>query len=241
MKQLVSGSFMQPLLARSFAFALARLSASLRWQYEGGDNLRAALASGRPLIVCIWHRNLLMLPPIWFHADFGGRLTQPLGFLISRSRDGGLASALADHYAVQVIRGSTAKAGRDKGGLDALSRIFDHLQLGGFLGITPDGPRGPVYSVPESLLLIAQKSGALLIPLAWGSRHFHAFRSWDRMVLPLPFSRAIAIWGRAFEAERRLDAQARQAWLAGFKAEMDRVQSACEHAFANDAARLKAR
>lgn len=230
LKERIRASFIQPFLAHAGAFALAQLSASLRWQYEGVDNLQAALASGRPIILCIWHRNLLMLPPIWFRADLGEARTRPLAFLISRSRDGGLASALARRYRVLVIRGSAAKNGRDKGGFDSLGVIFDHLQGDGILGITPDGPRGPIYSVPESLLLIAQKSGALLVPLAWASRRAYAFRSWDRITLPLPFSRAIAIWGRPFAAERRMDAPARQAWLASFKAEMDRAQQACERA-----------
>jgi lysophospholipid acyltransferase (LPLAT)-like uncharacterized protein len=79
--------------------------------------------------------------------------------------------------------------------------------------ITPDGPRGPVYELGPGIILLAQKSGAPVFPANLEYSRCWRLKSWDRFILPRPFSKIRVIFGpphhvaltssdEAFEAER---------------------------------------
>lgn len=140
-----------------------------------------------PAIAVFWHNRLLMLPWAFAHAKVPIRFSA----MISRSKDGSLIADTAAKFGVTALRGSSSKgaAGASRAALDALA-------AGGWVGITPDGPRGPVYTVKPGLAGLAQKSGVPVVPFrvtyGWKIRA----RSWDRFQVPLPFSRMEVVIGK---------------------------------------------
>ena len=90
----------------------------------------------------------------------------------------------------RTIRGSTKR-----GGVRAAVEAIRALKSGGSLAMTPDGPRGPSGEVQGGVMLMAQKSGAPLIPVGVSASPRWLAKSWDRFLIPLPFAKGMLIAG----------------------------------------------
>jgi lysophospholipid acyltransferase (LPLAT)-like uncharacterized protein len=110
--------------------------------------------------------------------------------MISQSRDGELISKIVNRLGWRSVRGSSSRGGRD-----ALREIKTLVHKGYKVGHIVDGPRGPLGIVKPGLLLIAQISGAPIIPTITSAERKWVFNSWDRFVIPKPFSRVIFRFG----------------------------------------------
>jgi lysophospholipid acyltransferase (LPLAT)-like uncharacterized protein len=89
-----------------------------------------------------------------------------------------------------VVRGSSSRQGAI-----AMLQLSDVLAGGRDVVITPDGPRGPVYVLGPGIVLLAQKSGAVVFPLNLEYSSCWRVKSWDRFILPRPFSKVRVILG----------------------------------------------
>jgi hypothetical protein len=138
------------------------------------------MASGgpRPLIIVFWHNRLLFTP-----AYFPKRCRQNAFALISASRDGEYAAAFARWFGVGTVRGSTSK-----GGMAGLLGLRNKLEEGHVVIVTVDGPRGPCYKVQPGAGALAQISGVPVLPVGINAPSRWEFRSWDRTIVPKPFS-----------------------------------------------------
>jgi lysophospholipid acyltransferase (LPLAT)-like uncharacterized protein len=162
---------------RSVAPLLRGLYRSWRVRSEGTDAVDAELAAGRRVIVAVWHGRLLTCLP-----HYGPRYR--MHTMISQSRDGDRIAEVAKRLGVTPVRGSSSR-----GGMRALLQAVRLLQDGHMLGHVVDGPRGPAGEIKPGLMLMAQRSGAAIVPMYGASRrHWTAERSWDRMEVPLPCS-----------------------------------------------------
>ncbi|RMF81095.1 MAG: DUF374 domain-containing protein [Nitrospirae bacterium] len=172
---------------------------SLRWEVAGWDHVARLEAAGERALFCFWHNRLLYI------CYYLSRL--PLTMLISQSKDGAYISAVARWYGIQAVRGSSTR-----GGARALAALVALLRRGErHVGITPDGPKGPLYQVQPGLVALAQKTGRPVLPVALSATRVHRFASWDRFLVPLPFARVRLVVGEPlrldperhrFEAER---------------------------------------
>jgi lysophospholipid acyltransferase (LPLAT)-like uncharacterized protein len=82
------------------------------------------------------------------------------------------------------VRGSSSRRGST-----ALRELTEKLEIGHDLAITPDGPRGPKYSLGPGVVFLAQKTGFRILPLhARYHRAFH-LKTWDSFAIPWPFSK----------------------------------------------------
>ena len=161
-----------------------------RWERVNLETPAAFIREGRPFIAPFWHGRLAMMPFAW---PGGG----DLHILISRHRDGALITETMKRFGMKAIRGSSEReAGeRDKGGREALQAMLRKLKAGAQIGFTPDGPRGPRMRASDGLAALARLSGAAVIPVACAVRRRRILGSWDRMILPLPFTRGVLMWG----------------------------------------------
>ena len=69
------------------------------------------------------------------------------------------------------------------------------LKEGGVLTFTPDGPRGPTHKVQPGVILMAEKSGAPIVPIGVSATRRRLLKSWDSYMIPMPFSPAVMILG----------------------------------------------
>lgn len=146
------------------------------------------------MVVAFWHSRLLMMGQTWF----GG----PFHMLISQHRDGTLIARTIESFGYSTIAGSTTR-----GGAGALRAILKVLKGGGTIGITPDGPRGPRQRATMGTINAARLSGAIIVPLTYSARG-RLLNSWDRFLLPLPFSKGVFLWGEPLEVPRDADGEA---------------------------------
>jgi len=143
----------------------------------------------RNFIGCLWHNRLLILPHVLkrFTPQRHGAA------LISASRDGDLLTDAIHRFGFEVVRGSSSKLGAS-----ALLQLSEVLSHGGDVVITPDGPRGPVYELGPGPVFLAQKTGALVLPIHLEYSSCWRFNSWDRFILPRPFARVRVIFAEPY-------------------------------------------
>jgi lysophospholipid acyltransferase (LPLAT)-like uncharacterized protein len=139
-------------------------------------------ASGEGFIYAFWHNRQILLPVL--------RRDERIHCLISSSRDGEYVARVAAFFGKPSIRGSTTR-----GGFEAVKQIMRVLEEGGIVAITPDGPLGPAGRVQPGVVQISRARGAPVIPVAFDASRKKVFASWDRFIVPLPFSRIAVVFG----------------------------------------------
>lgn len=173
------------LWAVGLAARLVRLLART-WRYTtvNAEALEGLRAQGIPIVFTVWHGR--MLPLAWYHRDQG------ITILVSPHADGDVGVRIAQSFGFRTERGSTYRdAGR------ALLRMSRAAAEGREVVFTPDGPRGPAETVSPGALIVAQRSGAPIVPVTAGARHAWRLRSWDRFLIPKPFARVTVVYGDA--------------------------------------------
>lgn len=184
--------------ARRMACAVAALYIRLvyftgRWQVVGAENPRALWDEGKPFIASFWHGRIMMMPYVW-------RRDKVMNMLISQHRDGALIADTIAHFDFGTVRGSTSKDGAR-----ALRSMVKALKRGEYVGITPDGPRGPRMHASEGIAIVARLSGVPVLPVAFSASRRRVLGSWDRFLVALPFSRGVFVWGKPVEVPRGAD------------------------------------
>ena len=157
------------------------------WRIENAGAASRLVEEGRPFIACFWHGRMLMIPNAWVYSA-------PVSILISQHRDGVFISRTLRHLGVGTIAGSSSR-----GGGNALIAMVRALKRGEYIGITPDGPRGPRMRVAPGAISAARLSGALLLPVTFAAARSKVLSSWDRFLLPCPFARGIVRIGEPIE------------------------------------------
>jgi lysophospholipid acyltransferase (LPLAT)-like uncharacterized protein len=168
-------------LAWLLTTAIRLLAATWRVEHPGRAPLERSLASG-PVVIALRHGDLL--PLVALHRGL------PLVGLVSQSKDGELATAVARRLGYGVIRGSTSQ-----GALAAVRQAERTVRAGDSPAFAVDGPRGPAGVPHGGALAVSRVSGA---PVWWARAHANPawrLRSWDRFCVPLPFARIALSYG----------------------------------------------
>jgi lysophospholipid acyltransferase (LPLAT)-like uncharacterized protein len=159
------------------------LGATWRVRVEDDGPLREMRRERRPVILTFWHSRII--PLSYFHRGEGNVA------LVSEHEDG--------EYTTQILKrmgyATAARGSATRGGVQGLRGLLRAVREGRDIGITPDGPRGPARVLKEGVLVTAQLSGAPILPLAAGGPSFWSVGSWDRMIIPKPFSRVTLKYG----------------------------------------------
>lgn len=163
-----------------------------RWTFVGNGNLDDLFAKG-PAILCFWHGRLLMAPYTW-------QKPHPFKMLISAHRDGELIANTVANFDIGWVKGSSSK-----GGAGALRSMVKALRAGEWVGITPDGPRGPRMRVSDGIVSLAKLSGVPILPVTYGIERGRVLGTWDRFLIALPFSKGVLIWGEPLSVPRDAD------------------------------------
>ena len=203
-KRIIKSDTMRSTLCWLAAFYVRLMRATGRWRTKGGDHPAHYLTEGKPFIVAFWHQRLLMMPYTW--RSVGG--DRPFNMLISSHRDGEIISRTIARFDIKTIAGST---GKGKGGAAALRQILKALKAGEVVGMTPDGPRGPRMRASDGIIQAARMAGVPIFPLTYSASNRKVIQSWDRFILPLPFSRGVFHWGDPIFVDRKLDDEGMEA------------------------------
>ncbi len=190
-----------------------------RW-FRQGPLTTAALLAGHLLLLGLgrtWHIRHMGTPPVdalrasdgkVFYAIYHGVLL-PLAFthrgraiqiLVSQSRDGEIIARVVERLGFACVRGSSTRGGRE-----ALVEMCRRGRAGFDLGITPDGPRGPRGSVSPGAIVISQREGVPVVPIAVGADRAWRLKSWDRFLVPKPGAHVSVVYGAPHRIPERSD------------------------------------
>lgn len=165
-------------------FYLKFVYLSSKWHFIWPTNSdEKSFANLKTIVFAMWHDRLAFGPGIF-------KANKNTAALVSPHSDGKLISSIITNFDFEIIEGSSNKNPRV-----AIKGIIQKLSLGSNVVITPDGPRGPRHKVKGSTTNLARKYGKSLIPIACSCTNFALLKSWDRLVMPLPFSKIIVLIG----------------------------------------------
>jgi lysophospholipid acyltransferase (LPLAT)-like uncharacterized protein len=174
---------------------MSLLAHTLRWRFEGMDNLRNVWGGPKGWVIATWHSRILLMPtvPILFRAKWP-KTPHPPALMVSNSRDGEFTKRAATLIGLFIIRGSAANKGKtkDKRGFMGAKEAMQVMNKGGGVVVTIDGPNGPPEVVGIGPIKLAQQMGAPV--LIYGlSANAKRLNSWDRLLFPLPFAKAACV------------------------------------------------
>jgi len=188
---------------------------SLRLKVYGDEHLEATEKQYPAVAFCSWHYE--MLPTLYHHRHLGGCT------LTSEHADAELVARAVRRLGYTPIRGSTTR-----GGIRSLVEAVRTMRGGVSLGFTPDGPRGPRCIAQTGIVILSQKSGCPAVPMGFASRWYWQFRSWDRMRIPKPWSKAVICYGDAILVPPKIAEGELEIWRKRIEDEITRVSRQAE-------------
>lgn len=206
------------------ALVLAVIGVTLRFESIAEPGATPATAPARG-IFCFWHR--CTLPAGWYFRKFR------CSILISRSFDGELIARTLALLGYGSVRGSSSR-----GGAVGLMALRDVLAQGDPVVFTADGPRGPLYETKIGPVKLAEMTGEMIGSFYLLPQRAWSVRSWDRFLIPKPFSRVVVSWSRPVAPPLPdADADALESKRQELNEALERARLAAEAHFGQAAAR----
>jgi hypothetical protein len=170
----------------------------LTWRFEaiaedGVEPLIGGMGAGAE-IFCFWHQ--CVLPCAVYYRQTGATI------LISRSFDGEMITRTLDLLGFHAVRGSSSRGARE-----GLLGLKDVIESGRPAIFTADGPRGPIYQTKMGPIKLAQMTGARIGAFHLEPERAWVMGSWDRFMVPKPFTRIVVSWARWTEVPSDLAAE----------------------------------
>ena len=173
------------LLSRLAGAVLALHRATLRTRRVHFDRYLELKARGVPILFALWHGRMFL--SIQAHRHEG------IVTMASRSKDGEIIARWLERNGYLVVRGSTTR-----GGSEALRQMVRRVRAGTAAALTVDGPTGPPRVVQPGIVHVARLTGAWILPITFSSDRPRFLASWDRYLVPLPFSENVVLYGEPF-------------------------------------------
>jgi hypothetical protein len=189
-------------------YLLRATNFSYNLEVEGWKQVKGKLDQNESLVFSCWHGNL------WVPSYFLRGLN--VYALTSLSRDGSYISEVLERMGWGTVRGSSSR-----GASRSLLKLYRKLKKGESAAITPDGPTGPLHQVKPGIIFLQEKAGSYLVPIGVESNWKKNFSSWDKFLLPLPFSKTALVFAEPFKFEAGLEMKVKQKILEEKMAEVN--------------------
>lgn len=186
----------QRLAAQMIHAVIRCLAMTIRFRVNEDSSFFSTAPSER-IIFAIWHNRLVLSLVIYERYVLRRDRKRKLAAVASASRDGGLVASIIERFGVTPVRGSSSRRAAQ-----ALREMVVLAEQGYDLAITPDGPRGPRYTLPEGVISTAQLTGLMIVPVAYHLNWKICLKTWDRFQIPLPFARCDITTGRPLRVSR---------------------------------------
>jgi lipopolysaccharide heptosyltransferase II len=140
------------------------------------------------------HYHKPSIYPFWHGTEFSMMMSNQksnIVIMVSLSSDGELLSQILHKFGYITVRGSSSK-----GGERALIKIIKYAREGHTIAFAADGPKGPYHKLKTGVIYVAQKTGMPLLPISCSPKNKIVLsKSWDRTIIPLPFSKTVQLYG----------------------------------------------
>ena len=182
-KKIFKFSFSQKILAFIGYLYILFVGYTSKIQIKNSELPEKLWKENKPFILAFWHGQLMMIGHVW-------KSKAVLNMLASSHSDGRFGAYIGNYFNLKNVE---IKA---KNKSPSLRKVFKILDEGNYIGITPDGPRGPNKKVSEGIIKIAIHSQVPIIPLGFASNKNLKLKSWDSFLITYPFSKCIFFWGK---------------------------------------------
>ncbi|HEV8482141.1 MAG TPA: lysophospholipid acyltransferase family protein [Blastocatellia bacterium] len=199
-----------------FFFVLIKcICSTLRWEVRGAEHLDSILGSEHRAIFTFWHSCIFTATWLWRKRG--------IVVMSSRSRDGEFTGRFIKRFGYGTARGSSSR-----GASRALAEMAACLEHGIDVAFTIDGPRGPAYVAKAGAVTLARHTGQAILPFHITARRRIRLGSWDRLQIPLPFTRALALVGKPIYVGRDAAAGDLELKQSALQEALDAMRDECE-------------
>ena len=163
-----------------------------------------------PLVYCFWHNRIPIATYFWRRRG--------IIVMSSRSFDSEYIARFIQRFGYGAARGSSTRGARA-----ALIQMIRAVKAGRSAAFSVDGPSGPLYVAKPGALLLAAKANAAVLPFSISLEKCWRLRSWDRIEIPKPFTRAVVVIGEPFRVESGTDPAEQERFQAALEEVRDRA------------------
>jgi lysophospholipid acyltransferase (LPLAT)-like uncharacterized protein len=198
-----------------FYIVIRFICSTVRWEVRGYEHLDSIAAGGRRAIFTFWHSCIFSAT--WFWRNRG------IVVMSSISRDAEFTGRFIKRFGYGTARGSATRgSGR------ALAEMAACLVNGIEVAFTIDGPRGPAYVAKPGAVTLARHTGQAILPFHIAARRRIELPSWDRLTVPLPFTRALMLIAEPIYVPREATSEEIASAQASLQSALDDLRVAGE-------------
>jgi len=166
----------------------------------GEEHAHKLIEKGEPIIPCYWHQMHIF--GSWYMRKLQKRGLK-LGYLVSPSVDGEVPAKIIESWGIVAIRGSSNRTGAK-----ALKDMYNLIMKDKISPVTTsDGPTGPVHEFKQGAVMLAQLTQSPMLPIAYAADRYWQAKSWDKFIIPKPFSRIVIAVGEPHYIDKKSNAE----------------------------------
>ena len=166
----------------------------------GDEHALTLIKKGEPIIPCYWHQMHIF--GSWYMRKLQKRGLK-IGFLISPSVDGEVPAKIIESWGAVAIRGSSNRTGAR-----ALKDMYNTITKEKISPVTTsDGPTGPVHEFKQGAIMLAQLTQSPMLPIAYMASRYWELKTWDKFIIPKPFSRIVIAVGEPHFIDKKSNAE----------------------------------
>ena len=177
-------------------FMFNSIFVTCRWKIVGLDSFNEALEQNRPVLLCLWHEHLVCV------SRYFKKTTLNLYAVSSTHFDSEILSKILCSWKIKLIRGSSTRGW--SGVLKQMMILFKNSST--LVALTNDGPQGPARIAKEGSLSVAKKYNAQIISIAAKPSKSWRLNSWDKTLLPKPFSTICIKFSKVYPDSQEINA-----------------------------------
>lgn len=183
----------------------------------GLEKVKQAIDS-RKVILAFWHSRILLVSYLYKREN--------AVIMVSPSNDGEIIARIVQRQGHETVRGSTSKKG-----LIALFRLIKAMKREGKPGVViPDGPLGPRFKAQPGIITLAKMTGYAIVPVSYSAKRMAVFSSWDRFILPFPFTTCRVEYNEPIYVPGNADKETEKTLLKAFENSLNHItQNADRH------------
>jgi len=166
------------LLQTILKIALNSILITCKWKVHNRDIFIVAKKEKRPIFLCCWHSRFILI------ARYFKYIRLPIWSVSSTHKDSELMAGILNGWGLKLIRGSSTRGWSHV--LKQLIKLFK--KQGSIIAITNDGPKGPAMIAKKGSVALALKNNAQIIAISSEASRFWTLPSWDKTIIPKPFS-----------------------------------------------------
>ena len=182
LKRLSKNNFFLNLFANLVFLSIWIIKSTSNWKGENEQIIEKELTKKKTLIVLIWHHQLM-------GSTFSWKFKPKLRPIATSHRDGQLSTLVQKKFGLDPLL-------RKKDNPTFLIKnISKAVQNEDCIYITPDAPHGPPKKINTNIFKLCQKFDLNIAILSFHTNRYFRINSWDKLKIPLPFSKGIYLWG----------------------------------------------